>query len=52
MNSDISVPLWSLWVECQVVAFALTSPVMIDVPRVSMWARVFMMSVFSVAWLW
>ena len=45
MNSNIIVPHWSSVDECQSVEYAFTSPVIMNVFRVSMWPRVFVMSV-------
>ena len=50
IRSEIRCPLWSSVCECHVVECAFTSPIVIDVPSVSMWAKVFVMSVSSVLW--
>ena len=48
--SAISVPLWSSVCECHVVECALMSPVVMLVVMLSMYAKVFVISVSSVAW--
>ena len=50
IRSAMSVPLWSLVLECHVVECAFMSPVMMLLVSVSRYRNAFVMSVSSVVW--
>ena len=50
IRSEMRFPLWSFRGEYHVVECAFTSPIVMEFPSVSMWAKVLVISASSVAW--